>query len=175
MSKPRFVTLVGIIAAVALTRLLPHPWNFSPVGAMALFGGAHFTKKWQAFLLPIAALFLSDLVIGFYDGMALIYLSFCVNVLIGMMIREHRRRVGPVAAAAFIGSVQFFVITNFATWLNGLLYPLSMAGLSQCYIAAIPFFGWTVLGDAVFTAVLFGSFALAEAKFPALQEAPLTA
>jgi hypothetical protein len=169
MTKPRFLTLAGMILAAALSRLLPHPWNFSPVGAMALFAGAHFNKKGQAFLVPLAALFLSDMFLGFYRGMAFIYVSFCINVVLGLMI-HNRRHVGPIAGAALLGSVQFFVITNFASWVSGHnMYPMTPAGLAQCYTAALPFFSWTLAGDAFFTALLFGSFALAERKIPALQ------
>ncbi len=174
MLNPRFLTIAGMILAAALSRILPHPWNFSPVGAMAIFAGAHFSKNWQAFLVPVAALLLSDLFLGFYDGMVLVYLSFCLNVVIGMAIRQ-RRRTGPIAAAALIGSFQFFLISNFGTWFAGQLYPLTMAGLQQCYIAALPFFRWTLIGDAFFTAVLFGSFALAESKFSVLKENPSAA
>jgi hypothetical protein len=168
MFKPRFLTLSGMILMAALTRLLPHPWNFSPVGAMALFAGAHFRRKSVAFAVPLAALLLSDLVLGFYDGVILVYLSFCVNVVLGMLIRE-RKSIGFVMPAALAGSVQFFSITNFGVWLTGHLYPMTMTGLQQCYIAALPFFSWTLAGDVFFTAVLFGSFALAERTFESLK------
>lgn len=174
MFNPRFLTIAGMILAAALSRILPHPWNFSPVGAMAIFAGAHFHKSGQAFLVPVAALLLSDLFLGFYDGMVLVYLSFCINVVIGMAIRN-RRKVAPVAAASLLGSIQFFIITNFAAWFSGHLYPLTMAGLQICYIAALPFFRHTLIGDAVFTALLFGSFALAASKFSVLKETPSAA
>lgn len=169
MFNPRFLTLAGMILIAALSRLLPHPWNFSPVGAMAIFAGAHFSRKWTAFIIPLAALLLSDIFLGFYPGMFFVYLSFCVNVLIGIAIRN-RKNVAYIGGAALLGSIQFFILTNFGTWLAGFLYPVTAAGLVQCFTAAIPFFAHTVLGDAFYTALLFGSFAFAERRLPKLQE-----
>ncbi|MGQ0431801.1 MAG: DUF6580 family putative transport protein [Microthrixaceae bacterium] len=168
----RIILLSGLIAAAAVLWLVPHPPNFAPIGAMALFGGACFADRRVAFLLPLAALFLSDLVLGLHVLVPVVYGSFAVNVLLGRWLRGRRRFV-PVALATLAGSLQFFVMTNFAYWL--LWYPHTWTGLVTCYVAALLFFHNTLLGDATFVGVLFGAMALAEAGFPALRERALPA
>ena len=167
--RPRFAVLTAIIALAALARLIPHPPNFTPIGAMALFGGACLADRRLAFLLPLAALFLSDLLLGLHVLIPVVYGSFAVNVLLGRWLRS-RRTVVNTAAGTLLGSIQFFVVTNFACWL--LYYPHTAEGLVSCYVAAIPFFQNTLLGDAVFATALFGALALAERGFPILREQP---
>jgi hypothetical protein len=169
MDKPRFTTLAGMVFLAAASRLIPHPPNFTPLAAMALFGGAHLSDKRLAFGLPLAALLLSDAVLGFYHGMIWVYASFALMVCLGLQLQS-RRRLLPVAGAALAGSVLFFALTNFGVWAAGGLYPRTLGGLGACYVAAIPFFQNTVAGDLVYTALLFGGFALAEKKFSALRE-----
>ena len=171
MLKPRHITAVVFILFAALIRILPHPWNFTPIGAMALFGGAHLQNKKTAFLFPLAALLLSDLILGSYHGMWVIYTSFLVIVAIGWSIRNDRRPL-PVAVATLAASVSFFVLTNFGTWALESLYPKTFGGLEACYIAGIPFFRNTLASDAFYVMVLFGGFALAERWFPVLRELP---
>ena len=137
---------------------------------MALLGGACFADRRVALLLPLTALFLSDLVLGLHVLVPVVYGSFAVNVLLGRWLRT-RHRLLPVALVTLAGSIQFFVVTNFACWL--LWYPHTAAGLAACYIAAFPFFHNTLLGDATFVGVLFGAMAFAEAGFPAIRERPL--
>jgi hypothetical protein len=165
--RPRLVVLTAMVLLAALARLVPHPPNFTPVGAMALFGGACVADRRLAFLLPWSALFLSDLYIGLHVLIPVVYGSFGVNVLFGRWLRS-RRTVMNTAAVTLLGSVQFFVVTNFACWL--LWYPHTWEGFVTCYVVALPFFQNTLLGDAVFATVLFGSLALAERWFPALRE-----
>ena len=169
MTKPRLIVLVLIILAAAASRLIPHPPNLASITAVALFGGAYLTDKRLAFLVPIAALLLSDLILGFYSHMEIIYGSFALVVCIGLLLRK-RRSALRIAGAALTSSILFFVITNFSVWAFESLYPKTMAGLAACYIAAIPFFQNTLVGDALYTAVLFGGFALAEKWFPVLRE-----
>jgi len=157
-----------MIFLAALSRLLPHPWNVSPVAGMALFSGAHFSRKGAAFIVPLAAMLVSDLFLGFYPQMWVVYGSLCLIVLLGAALRENRG-VLPVAGAAMAGSILFFVLTNFVMWMYH--YPKSIAGLAMCYTAALPFFQNTLLGDLFYTGVLFGGMALAEKTSPALQEA----
>lgn len=169
--------MCAFVAAVAALRLVPHPYNFAPVTAMALFGGAHFDRRAWAFAVPLAAMALSDLAleglfgIGFHDQMAAVYLSFAAVVGIGLLLRG-RRRTMPIAAASVAASVLFFVVTNFGVWATGTLYPLTLSGLIACYVAAIPFFGSTLLGDLFYVGVLFGGFALAERAAPRLAPTP---
>jgi hypothetical protein len=170
--RPRFAVLTAMIVLAALARLIPHPPNFTPVGAMALFGGACLADRRLALLVPLAALFLSDLFLSLHVLIPVVYGSFAVNVLLGRWLRS-RRTLIPTAAVALVGSVQFFVVTNFACWL--LYYPLTADGLTTCYAAAVPFFRNTLAGDGVFATALFGGLALAERAFPVLRERPALA
>src|ERR1051326_4121809 len=164
MLRPRTMVLIGMILAAALSRLIPHPPNMASVAAVALFGGACFHDRRMAFLVPLAALFLSDLVLGFYRHMEVIYSSFALIVCIGLWLR--RSRSAPrIASAALAGSLLFFLLTNLGVWAFGSLYPKTLDGLITCYTAAIPFLGNTLQGDALYTAVLFGGFAMLERRF----------
>ena len=169
MRTPRLLVLVGIILVAAASRLIPHPPNFTPIAAIALLGGAYFNDKRLSFLIPLAAMFLSDLTIGLHSGMPVVYACFALTVCIGFWLRK-RKSVACIAGAALASSVLFFVVTNFGVWALGSLYPRTVEGLAACYVAAIPFFQNTLLGNAFYTAVLFGGFALAEYRFPALSE-----
>ncbi len=165
----RTLLALTIIALAAALRIDPHPWNFTPVGAMALFSGAIIRDRRIAFFFPLLALFAGDIFIGLYNLMPFVYASFLINVAIGFWLRD-RRSVGRIAAATLFGAVQFFLVTNFAVWFFGLSYPRSTAGLIACYTAGIPFFWNTLAGDAVYAGLLFGGFALAERLFPAFRE-----
>ncbi len=165
----RFWVLAGMVLIAAFTRLIPHPPNATAIGAIALFGGAYFNKKSIAFAVPLIAMFLSDLIIGFHPGMYAVYLSFVLIVMIGMMLKN-KKKVVNIFLASVSASVLFFVITNFALWLTGILYPKTIAGLAECFIAAIPFFHYTLFGDLFFVGVLFGAFELVKVKFPQLAE-----
>lgn len=164
---PRLLFLSAVVVLAACARLIPHPPNVSSIGAIALFGGTFFPRKCGAFLVPLAAMLLSDLVLGLHALLPVVYGCFALNVLLGRWLRSRRRFV-PVALATIAGAVQFFVITNFACWL--LWYPHTLVGFCDCYVAAIPFFRNTLVGDAVFTTVLFGGLAVAEAAVPILRE-----
>lgn len=165
--------MATLVLGAAILRLLPHPPNVTPVAAMALFGGAHFDRTSRAFAVPLAAMFISDALLqwlfgwGFHGQMVVVYLCFVATVGIGLLLRR-RVSVLSVAAAAFSSSTLFFVTTNLAVWAAGSLYPHSAAGLLSCYVAALPFYGLTLAGDLFYTAVLFGTFALAERRFPLL-------
>lgn len=164
----RLTTLLAAIAAAAALRLLPHPPNFSPIDAMALFSGAYVGRRALAFAAPIAALLLSDLFLGFYAGMNFVYASVALIVLIGWWVSKRKTVLG-IGAGALAGAASFFVITNFGMWLFSGFYPLTPAGLAACYVAAIPFFQNTVAGDLFYSALLFGGFALAEHFVPRLR------
>lgn len=168
-NKTRLLALLIAVFAAAAMRLLPHPPNFSPIAAMALFSGAFLPRRWLAFVAPLAALFLSDLVLGFYPEIVFVYLSVAATVLIGWVIAR-RKTVLRVGAAAVAGSVLFYIATNFGVWFLSGMYPRTVEGLIACYAAAIPFFQNTLAGDLVFTALLFGGFALAERLLPQLRQ-----
>lgn len=172
----RFVALSGAVGAAALFRLAPHPPNFTPIEALALFGGASFASRRAAFLVPLAAMLLSDLVLGLHYGalaqlhsQPVVYACILATVAIGRALRG-RRSPQNILAASLAGSVLFFVVTNFAVWAGGSMYPFSIQGLAGCYVAAIPFFRNALTGDLAFTAAIFGGFALLERYSPALRE-----
>jgi hypothetical protein len=164
----RIVIVLCFIVFAAIARILPHPWNFTPVGAMALFSGAKLGRTWQAFLLPCSALFCGDLFVGFHRLMPIVYCSFCLSVCIGIAFRK-RQALGPLSLATLLGAAQFFLITNFAFWAFEGAYPHSAAGLLACYVAGVPLFGNTLAGDACYAVLFFGSFALLEWYSPTLR------
>jgi hypothetical protein len=170
MLRPRLTLLLGLVALVALARLLPHPPNFSPVTALALFGGAYFASRYLALGVTLTAMLLSDWLIGFHPLMWAVYLSFAAVVMLGSWLREHRQSALPLAFAALGGSLLFFLLTNFAHWLMFADYPHTLAGLLACYVAALPFFQNALAGDLLFTAVLFGGMALIEQRLPRFRE-----
>ena len=168
--SPR-VWLVGtMICGAAFMRLLPHPLNFAPIGAMALFGGAHIPRMGWALALPLGAMLLSDVALevttgwGFHRLMPTVYGSFALIVGLGLLLRS-RPGVLPVAAAAVGASLSFFIITNFAVWAQFDSYPHTAAGLAACYLAALPYLWNTLAGNLFYSAVLFGGFALTTRKF----------
>lgn len=136
-----------------LARLLPHPPNFTPVGGSSLFAGAR-VNGWYAFLLPLVVMAVTDPLVGGYTrGTPLIYASFLINVLIGRSLRKTNNPL-RIGAAAFACSLQFFVISNLASFLQ--YFPHTLAGLGNCYLEALPFFGRTLAGDLTYTAIIFG-------------------
>lgn len=174
-NNARLAALLSAILAAAALRLVPHPPNFSPIDAMALFSGAYLGRRAIAFIAPLAALLLSDAILGFYHGMGTVYATVGLVVLIGWWLQE-RRTALRTGAAAVLGSVTFFVVTNLGMWLMSGLYPLTYAGFIACYTAAIPFFQNTLAGDLFYAALLFGGFALAQHLVPRLRAgAPQTA
>jgi hypothetical protein len=170
----RIFAIACFILFAACVRVLPHPWNFTPVGAMAMLGGAKLRNPWAAFLFPLSALFFGDLVIGFhrfsgyYRVIPIVYLSFCLSVLIGRLFRNRQSLLG-LSAATLLGATQFFLVTNFPMWAFGNTYAKSLAGLLSCYVAGIPFFGNTLASDSLYVLILFGGFALVERLSPALR------
>jgi hypothetical protein len=166
----RLAVLLSAIAAAAALRLIPHPPNFSPIDAMALFSGAYLARRWVAFVAPLAALLLSDVVLGFYHGMATVYATVALIVMIGWWVSSRPSAV-RIGAAAVASSVLFFVITNCGMWLFSGFYPVTYAGLVACYTAAIPFFQNTIAGDLFYTVLLFGGFRIAETMLPGLRAA----
>ena len=167
--NPKLLTLAIMILAASFTRLIPHPPNFTAVAAIALFGGTYFDKKWNAFLIPLIAMFLTDIILGFHRNMMSVYLAFILITFIGLGVRNSKKITG-IFLASISASVSFFIITNFSTWILGTMYPKTGAGLAECFIAAIPFFHYTLLGDLFYVGVLFGAFELAKFKFPRLAE-----
>src|SRR6266850_7640183 len=170
----RTLVITGIVLAAAGLRLAPHPMNFAPIGALALFGGAYFSGKREALAIPLLSLILGDVFTGFHQLLPVIYASFLVSVAIGFWLR--RKRSAPrIGAATLAGAIQFFLVTNFALWASSIgSFPKTAGGLAACYVAGLPLFWNTLAGDAFYATLLFGAMALAERRFPVLRD-PLTA
>ena len=166
MKWQRFVLMCGLLSLCAAMRLLPHPPNVTPVGAMAIFAGAMFVDRRVAMLAPLVVLGASDLVIGEHWLMPVVYGSMLISVLIGRLIATSRF-FGHVAVATFVGATQFFIITNLACWWS--FYPHSLEGLADCFTLAIPFFQNSLAGDALFSTGLFGAVWLAEKSIPSVR------
>src|SRR5437667_10575215 len=168
--NPLYRTLLSLalIVLAAALRVAPHPWNFTPVGAMALFSGALLKDRRLAFFFPLLALFLGDIFVGFHKLIPIVYASFLINVAIGLWLRD-RRTVARISLATLLGAIQFFFVTNFAVWWLLNSYPKTTSGLAACYLAGIPFFCNTLAGDAFYAVLLFGAYALAERFVPALR------
>ena len=150
---------IGIVILGACARLVPHPWNFTPMTAIGLFAGSQARKASIGVLATLLALVLSDAVLGFYSGFYYVYGAALIPVLLGRLIRN-RDDAGAIAAAAIASSLSFFLITNFMVWATGQLYPHTTAGLSECYLAGIPFYRNQALGDAFYTVAIFGGYAV---------------
>lgn len=164
MNKERIITLSLIILAAACARLLPHPQNVTPIAAIALFAGVHFEKKALAFAVPLAAMLASDLVLGLHDTLWAVYAGFALTVCIGFALRGYVKFLS-VAVAATLSSMLFFLISNIGVWIWGGIYPLTDQGLFACFVAAIPFFVNSLLGDWFYAALLFGGFAMAGRRY----------
>lgn len=193
----RTLLIFAMIVLAAALRLAPHPWNFTPIGAIALFSGAMVRDRRLAFLFPVLVMFATDAIIGFHKLSPLVYASFLLSVLIGRTVvgarfslpanagasprakresetegyaRAKKYHLPRIAGAVFLGALQFFLITNFGVWAFLNSYPRTGAGLAACYIAGIPLFWNTLAGDAVYATLLFGSFYLAERLAPPLRQ-----
>lgn len=166
----RIVAGSVIVLVAAFSRLLPHPPNVTALAAIALAGGVYFETKY-AFLIPIAALVVSDFFLGFHATIPFVYGSFLVTVLIGIWLRRHKKPL-MIAGGSLVSSVLFFLVTNFGVWLTGggWYYPKTITGLVECYTLALPFFRNSLFGDLLFTAILFGLFELAEIVFRAIEK-----
>ena len=168
---PRLIFIASVIFVAAFSRLLPHLPNVTPIAAIALFGGTFINRKFLAFLLPLVALFLSDLFIGFYSEMYAVYLSLAVTVGIGFLLNKKTTVINTISASV-ASSVIFFIVTNFAVWLSvKYAYPHTITGLGLCYEMALPFFRSELLGTLAYNSLFFGAFYFAKAKFPVLAKA----
>ena len=167
----RYLIPFAMILLAALSRLLPHLPNFAPITALALFSAVYLDKK-QTFIVPIAAMLTSDYFIGFYPGVAWVYASFIAIGFIGLWLRKHRGTAQTIGAT-LAGSVLFFIVTNLGVWISSqVTYPHTLAGLTECYAAAIPFFRNTLLGDGVYVGAMFGAYELARKFIPSLVAQP---
>ena len=153
MNLKKFLTKIYvhkvIVVFAALLRILPHPANVAPIAAMALFGGMYLDKRF-AFVIPLLALFLSDLVLGFHDTMPFVYVGFVLSGLIGLWMR--RNKSGPrVVGGILLSSLLFFMLTNFGVWLVSGMYEKNTDGLIEAFVMGLPFFRNTIVGDLLYT------------------------
>jgi hypothetical protein len=157
------VLVAGLIGLDVVARLLPHAPNFTPVAASALFAGVVLRSRVLALLVPVLAMLLSDLAIGGDDWRisGVIYAALVLPAAFGIWARRLRT---PVALAPLVvaSSCIFFVATNFAVWAFSGMYAHTVDGLARCYLAALPFFQYTIMGDVFWTAALFGAWWLAQ-------------
>ncbi|MCS7181534.1 MAG: hypothetical protein NZ869_00220 [Thermoanaerobaculum sp.] len=160
----RWTVAAGLIVLAALLRLVPHPPNVAPATALALFSGAIFGLRARALLLPLASMLLSDGLLelftgaGFHQHMLAVYGALGLVVVLGSLAARGLQ-AGRVALASVAASTLFYLVTNFAVWAGGTLYPHTFAGLVACYAAALPFYGLSLLGDLAYTAIIFAAFA----------------
>ncbi len=172
----RLTTLSILVLASALFRLVPHWPNFTPIAAIALFGAAAFERKWLGLVVPLAAMLLSDALIGFHSNMDAVYVSFGLTWLLGLIALQ-KPTAGRIALVSLVSSVLFFLITNFAVWYGSTYYPQTAAGLLTCYMAGLAFYNNTsfflngLLGDLFFSAVLFGGYYLLQQRYMVLRPA----
>ena len=134
-------------------RLLPHPPNFAPIGALALFAGAHLDKK-SRFILPISAMVISDIFLGFDATTPVVYISFILIIMMGLILK-HKTNTGRLIMVSLLSSLLFFIVTNFGVWALSTMYAKNFSGLMQSYAMGIPFFRNTVLSDVLYSFIFF--------------------
>jgi hypothetical protein len=166
----RAALITGIVLASGALRMIPHPMNFAPIGALALFGGAYFSSRRAAVAVPLLSLVAGDIFTGFHPLIPYVCASFLVSVAIGFLLRR-KMSAWLIGGTTVAGAIQFFLITNFALWVSSIgNYPKNVSGLAECYVAGLPLFWNTLAGDMFYVALLFGVMALAEKRFPSLRE-----
>ena len=175
-----YVVIISLILFASFSRIIPHMPNFTPIGAMALFGGAYLKNRYYAFLNPISSLWLSDLILNnfifsfysdftwFYPGFLWQYTSFILIIIIGYLFLK-KLNFKNVFITTVLSSLLFFIITNFGVWISGSMYTLDFQGLITCYTMALPFFKGTLLGFMCYSAFLFGVLEFSKHKFEILK------
>ncbi|NUM40136.1 MAG: hypothetical protein HUU45_00705 [Leptospiraceae bacterium] len=163
MINSRFLTISAMIFLAAISRILPHPSNFTPIMAISLFAGAVLPKKLEALLIPTLAMLVSDFIIGFHPLIWVVYPCILLMAFLGSLIKEKHSAL-RILGMSLSGSVLFFLITNFFVFLTTGMYPQNLGGLIQAYTLAIPFFQNSVIGDLFFTVVLFGALRVFEMR-----------
>ncbi len=168
----RLFLVIAIMAVFAFLRIFIEMPNISPVAAIALFGGTLISRKGWAILFPLVILFASDMVLGLYSPflMAFVYGSFALIAVVGLWLRKHMK-VHNVVLASLASSVLFFVVSNLGVWAEGLWYPMTVTGLTECFAMAIPFFRYELVGTLGFTLVFFGVYQLATTRISAFKAA----
>lgn len=165
VSRAKTSIAVALIVAGVLLRIVPHTANFAPVGAIALFGGAVLSPR-LAIAVPLAVMGISDLIIGLHSTILFTWGGFALVGLLGLTLRNTSNWL-RVPLGALGGALIFYVISNFGVWVEGKLYAHTWQGLIDCYIAALPFLKTSLLADLLYSAALFGAYALATQRLTA--------
>ncbi len=153
------IFILIIIVLAAATRLIPDPPNFTPIIAMGLFGGAYIHNRSLAVIVPIGAMFLADLFLGFHSTIYFVYGSLLLVTMLGMILIK-KITIKNCTIAALSSSFLFFIITNFGVWLTSGYYPKNIEGILACYTMALPFLGNTLAGTLIYSSVMFGGYEL---------------
>ena len=144
-----FILPIVIILALSLTRLIPHPWNFSPMLAVGVFSGFYFRQFYLSLFVVIFSMFIGDLFLGFHSLMFFTYVALAIAVLIGLYVKHFK--FTEILYSGLASSVCFFIITNFGAWLtHGEMYAKNFSGLMQSYVMAIPFFQNTLISTFLY-------------------------
>lgn len=154
------INYYALVGLGILSRLLPHPPNLTPVAALGLFSGARGGSP-GALAMPLLSLFATDLWLGSYDPtvMLCVYLGFAFSTVIGRFWLRHHRSTNRIVTAAIAMSTAFFLVSNFGYWLTG-MYPPNAAGLTECYVQGLPWFGVSIVGDVFYSLVIIGTYDL---------------
>ena len=145
----REILPLSLILILVLARLIPHPPNFTPIVSVAILSGYFFKNVWMSIFTLLTSMLLADIFIGFYNNMMFVYLSL---ILISLVFYKYGKKINlkNLFIYGFIGSLLFFIISNFGVWLLGDLYEKNFQGLVSCYILAIPFFTNTFFSTLIF-------------------------
>ncbi len=155
------VFVLFLIGLGIASRLVPHPWNFTAIGSMALFSGFSFKTNKSLMLLPFISLFLSDYILGFYDGMIYVYAGFAIGIGLSLVYfykasaLSFANRALTVGGLSVVSSFLFFMLTNFGVWHGSTFYVQSLNGLLTAYVAGLPFLFNQIAGDLFFAGIIF--------------------
>ncbi|WP_018692953.1 DUF6580 family putative transport protein [Algicola sagamiensis] len=178
MKKSQLIFILSAMALAALSRLLPHPPNFTAVGAMALFAGAVLERKSLALLVPLLAYWFSDLILNnavygaYYDGFVwfssnLLWVTMALvgSIFLGRLLKKQVNFIN-ISAVSLSSATVFYLVTNFGVWTSGQMYPMTFEGLLSCYIAGIPFYGNQLASTLLYTGVVFTLYHYVRQKQP---------
>jgi hypothetical protein len=156
--KSKSLTLIWLVILAVFSRLIPHPWNLTAVGSVAIFAGAYLRPRFLAFVIPVLAFFLSDLILGLHDTVFFTYGAILICAGLGLRFLKNPS-AGSVVTLSLISSLVFFAVSNFGVWWAQDIYPHNAQGLLTCFIMGLPFFRGQILGDLLYSGVLFGAYA----------------
>jgi hypothetical protein len=169
----RTTLVYTLMAAAALLRLLPHPLNMTPIGALALFSGAHLHSRW-AYVIPLVALLIGDVLLGWFDLTVMlgVYIGFLLTTLVGRLCLHQKQSSQRYVVAVVAGALVFYLISNIGMWHS--YWPRTLDGLIACYIEGLPFLARTLIGDGIYAALMFGGYEWLVKKQSTAQQASLT-